>query len=111
MKNENKQQLYEILNECARVCNHCAVACLSEREVSMLTKCIRLDLECAEICRTAAVFIERDAVHTDELLSVCAVVCNSCADECDKHSHMDHCRECADVCRQCAEACQQLEHI
>lgn len=111
MKKQKKEDLAASLNECARVCNHCAVACLSEKEVKMMAQCIRLDIDCATICRTAAEFVERGSEHADALLSVCAVICNSCADECEKHAHMEHCRICADTCRQCAEACQQMEHV
>jgi hypothetical protein len=30
----------------------------------------------------------------------------ACAEECEKHAHMDHCRKCAEACRHCAEVCQ-----
>ena len=35
---------------CAQICTSCADACLSERMVQDLTQCIRLDLDCADIC-------------------------------------------------------------
>lgn len=111
MKHEKNEQMMDMLNECVRACNHCAVACLGEKEVNMLSRCIRLDLDCAEICRVAAGLLERDSENADAVLSVCAVICNSCADECEKHSHMEHCRVCAEVCRACAESCQQMEHV
>ncbi|HRO44370.1 hypothetical protein [Agriterribacter sp.] len=40
-------------NECAHVCNQCISSCLQEEEVSMLTRCISLDMDCAEICIVA----------------------------------------------------------
>ncbi len=111
MKQERSHQLTVLLNDCARVCHHCAVACLNEKEVGMLTRCIRLDLDCAAICRTAAGFLERGSENADAVLSACAAICEQCADECEKHSHMEHCQVCAYMCRQCAEACQHVEHI
>lgn len=33
----------------AAECNHCATACLEEQDVAMLAKCIKLDIDCAEI--------------------------------------------------------------
>ena len=35
---------------CAQTCTSCADACLSESMVQDLTQCIRLDLDCADIC-------------------------------------------------------------
>jgi hypothetical protein len=35
-------------------------------------------------------------------------VCEMCADECDRHSHMAHCRVCAEACRKCAAECRRM---
>ena len=34
----------------AQVCTACADACLGEDDVGELTRCIRLDLDCADLC-------------------------------------------------------------
>ena len=109
MKQNNKQSLINLINECAQACNNCATACLNEEDVQMLTSCIRLDVDCADICRTTAAFLERSSDNSDVVLSVCALICDNCGDECEKHSHMKHCKICAEVCRQCAESCRQTE--
>ena len=38
--------------ECAQVCTACADACLAEDVVADLTKCIRTNLDCADVCET-----------------------------------------------------------
>ena len=38
--------------ECAQTCTACADACLSEDMVAELTKCIRTNLDCADICES-----------------------------------------------------------
>lgn len=111
MEQQQTSRLITLLNDCARVCNQCAVACLNEKDPGMLAACIKTDLDCATLCHTTATFLERGSGDADAVLSVCGVVCDHCADECEKHSHMEHCRICAEICRQCAEACQQMEHI
>lgn len=111
MKHEQSHQLIALLNDCARLCNQCAVACLNEKEVSLLARCIKLDMDCAALCHTAVEFLERDSENADAVLSVCGVICDHCADECEKHDHMEHCRICADICRQCAERCQQMVSV
>jgi hypothetical protein len=96
----------KFLNRCAEECSHCATACLDEEDVKMLVRCIRLDVDCAEICRTVASFMSRGSEHAPHLLEECAEICEDCAQECEKHGHMDHCARCAEACRQCAEACR-----
>jgi hypothetical protein len=83
-------------------------ACLKEDDVKMLTDCIQLDVDCAEICTLTAGLLSRGSRHADHLLQACADICNACAEECSKHSHMDHCKACADTCKKCAAACDQL---
>jgi hypothetical protein len=105
MAHEKNKELLDALNNCAAECNHCATACLEEKDVKMLAKCIKLDIDCTEICQMITSFISRGSVHANHLLEECAEICNACAEECEKHSHMEHCRRCAEVCRVCAEAC------
>ena len=105
MPQEVSQELMQALGVCAGHCDYCATACLNERDVQMLSRCIRLDLDCAGICRLTASFAARGSEHTNHLLKECAEICEACAEECEKHSHMDHCRACAEACRQCADAC------
>lgn len=90
---------------CATACNHCAVACLEEEDVQQLTKCIRLDLECAIICRTTAELLSVASVYSQQICKICADICNACADECEKHAAkgLEHCKECAEACRLCAK--------
>ena len=111
MKPGKNQQLIAMLQECAWTCNVCSIACMNEKNAKDLARCIRLDLDCAEICRTISVLAERSSESLNIIVPVCAVMCNRCAEECEKHMHMEHCRSCAEVCRQCALACQQMEPV
>ncbi len=99
--------------ECAQACTACADACLSEDNVAELSKCIRTNLDCADICETTGRVLSRhtgyDANITRALLQACMTVCRSCADECGRHADAhEHCRICAEACRRCAEACDAL---
>ncbi|HWC09626.1 MAG TPA: four-helix bundle copper-binding protein [Acidimicrobiales bacterium] len=104
----------EALVECANTCTQCADACLAEGGLSPeLAKCIRLDLDCADVCATTSRVVARqreyDANVTRSLLEACAAACKSCGDECEKHAaQMEHCRICAESCRRCEEACREL---
>ena len=108
MSHEKNQSLIEELNRCATECSHCAMACLDEQDVKMLTTCIKLNIDCAEVCRLTASLLSRGSAHGNHLLKECAELCDICAGECDKHSHMEHCKRCAVVCRDCAEECTAM---
>jgi hypothetical protein len=103
----------DALTACSGACTACADACLGEDMVAELTKCIRTNLDCADICATTARVLSRhtgyDAAISRTLLQACVVVCRSCRDECANHADMhEHCRLCADACRACEQACRDL---
>jgi hypothetical protein len=108
MSHKKNQGLIDALNNCATECSHCAMACLDEKDVKMLTACIKLNIDCAEVCRLTASLLSRSSEHGVHLLKECAELCDACAEECDKHSHMEHCKRCAVICRDCAEECSAI---
>ncbi len=106
-------RVIDTLVECSQACTACADACLSEEMVADLRKCIRTDLDCADLCDTTARVLSRhtgyDANLTRAVLEACAVACRACADECERHAGMhEHCRVCAEACRACEAACAEL---
>jgi hypothetical protein len=99
----------EAAYDCAAHCMSCADACLEEQDPS-LNRCIRADLDCADVCIATAKVVARAGASGApwlELVRVCMETCNSCAEECEKHDH-EHCRICAEACRRCEDACRQL---
>jgi len=105
----NNQQLIETLYKCVVACNHCAASCLKEEDVKMMADCIRLDLDCAEICQVTANLLSRGSEHGSHLLKECGEICGLCATEGEKHSgKMEHCKECAEACRACETACMSF---
>lgn len=103
----------DALSDCAQACTACADDCLSEEMVAELTKCIRLNLDCADVCTATLQVVSRqtdyDANVTRSVLQACIPVCKSCGDECGRHAQMhEHCRVCAEACRRCEQACNDL---
>jgi hypothetical protein len=99
----------DALSDCAQACTACADDDLSEPDVAGLVKCIRLCLDCADVCtatlRVASRQTEYDANVTRSLLEACAATRRSCGDECERHAHMhEHCRVCAGACRELLSA-------
>jgi len=107
---ENKQIIDE-LYLCAAQCTRCYDACLIEKDKSKLERCMMLDQDCAEICRLTGQIMERNSESTDKFLKLCVEVCEACAAECEKHSDMEHCEQCAKACHKCAEVCGAYHEI
>ena len=106
----------DALMDCSEACTACADACLSEGMVAELTKCIRTNMDCADICAATARVLSRhtgyDANISRTLLDACAMACKTCGDECGRHADMhEHCRICAQACRDCERACRDLLSI
>jgi hypothetical protein len=80
----------EALSDCAQACTACADDCLSEQNVAELVKCVRLDLDCADVytatLRVASRQTEYDANLTRPQLQACVAACKSCGDECERHA-------------------------
>jgi Domain of Unknown Function (DUF326) len=103
----------DALNDCAQACIADADDDLSERNLSEMVKCIRLCLDCADVCTATVGVTSRqtayDANVTKPLLEACVATCKSCGDECERHAQMhEHCRVCAEACRRCEQACREL---
>lgn len=107
MSHEQFASCIAACNECAVACGHCLSSCLAEANPKPMARCIALDIDCAEICRTASGFMSRGSELAAVLCGACADVCEACAAECGKHD-MPHCRKCAEACRRCAEECRRM---
>jgi uncharacterized membrane protein len=103
----------DAINDCAQACIADTDADLGEQDITEMVRCIRLCLDCADVCAATGGVISRPASYDAEvarpLLQACVAICNSCGDECERHAHMyAHCRVCAEACRRCERACREL---
>jgi hypothetical protein len=101
----------EAAYDCAQTCTSCADACLAEDMVAELRQCIRLNLDCADVCGVTATLGTRRTGSNEEvirkMLDACITACRLCGEECRRHASMhEHCRVCAEACRRCETACQ-----
>ena len=103
----------DALSDCAQACIADADADLREQDLAEMVKCIRLCLDCTDVCTATLRVVSRqtdsDTAVTRPLLEACVAICKSCGDECEWHSqHHAHCRVCAEACRRCEQACREL---
>jgi hypothetical protein len=106
----------EACYDCEQACTQCADDDLGEQgKLEQLAKCIRLNLDCADICLATGHVVSRqteyDANVTRSILEACVQACKSCGDECERHAREgmgEHFQVCAEQCRRCQQACEEL---
>ena len=95
---EKYQSCIDACDACADACDYCSSACLQEEDVGMMVNCIRLDMDCAGLCRLASSYMARDSAYSRDVCRLCVQVCEACGAECARHPH-PHCQACAQACR------------
>jgi hypothetical protein len=103
----------EACGACAASCTGCADADLGEADVGDLVHCVRLCLDCADVCEATGRIVTRqtspDVGVIRAVLETCVVACRASRAECQRHAeHHEHCRICAEVCSRCEQACEEL---
>ena len=103
----------DALSDCAQACIADADDDLREQNLAEMVTCIRLCLDCTDICTATLGVLSRqadqDATATRPLLEACAAICQGCGEECERHARMhEHCRICGEACRRCEQACREL---
>jgi hypothetical protein len=84
---QNKfQTAIEALDDCIQAYNSCFTDCLREPDVGALVGCIQLDQDCAGICTLTLYYLSRDSQFALSVAKQCALVCDACAIECEKHA-------------------------
>jgi hypothetical protein len=96
------EQLLELLTRCMTACSRCLH--MGVLEDPKMKECIRLAMDCGELCGLTARYIARDSAYGNELLSLCSRVCKACEDACRMQEHVVM-QECAEACHACHLAC------
>lgn len=72
---------------CAQACAAYADACLGEEDIQMLARCIRLDLDCADVCNATGKILSRQVAFEPEMVGAtlwaCAEACRRCESACN----------------------------
>src|SRR5215470_8592476 len=72
----------DAISDCAQACTADTDADLSEQNLAEMVKCIRLCLDCTDICTATGAVLSRLAEYDDDttrrLLEACVSICNSC---------------------------------
>lgn len=103
----------DALSDCIQACIADTDADLGEKDLADMVKCIRLCLDCTDVCEATLGLLSRpaeyDANVVRPMLESCVAICKTCGDECERHAHdHEHCRVCEEACRRCEATCRGL---
>lgn len=100
----------ELCQRCVATCTACADECLGQPDIAVFRRCIRLNLDCADVCSAIARLLSRrgqpETSTLRALLEAGTTICAAAANEAQKHgeSHT-HCKLTAEICLTCARSC------
>ena len=109
MDDPKLQHCIEECSTCQETCLETLVHCLALDGKHAEAQHIRVLMDCAEACQTAANFMRRGSDFYDLFCEPCAEVCDACARSCESLADDDRqMNRCAESCRRCADACREM---
>ena len=103
---EMQQCIQDCLN-CHRVCLDTAEKYRQAAKEQSRQAYIYMLLDCADICLTAAHFMQHNSPLSGYTCDACAHVCAHCEGECQQAGDTD----CANACQTCAQSCGQMTKL
>ena len=98
--------------ECHQICSLLIEHCLNLGGKHAEPDHIKMLMDCAQICQTAADFMIRNSDFHAGICDECAIICDACADDCEALDPEDAMmKACIEVCRVCATSCEQMTTI
>lgn len=107
-KNPENQMLQDQMQDCIQDCLNSHSTC-TDGAMSVLNQggkpdFVRLLLDCAEICQTAAHFMMRDSELQGYVNEACSEVSTRCAERC----FLEGMTDCGNACRATANSTEQM---
>lgn len=96
----------DLCTSCAQTCLHTLFRhCLPAGGEHADAQHVRLMMDCAEICQTAAHFMDRGSPFHFQVCAACAEICRACAESC---RNLDGMHDCVVACERCETACNDM---
>jgi len=115
MTDVNPRQPSEEMLVCIQNCQDCYRACLQTMAYCLRQggrhaepEHLRLMMDCADICHTAANFMIRGSDLHAHTCAACSEVCLRCAEDCRRLADDPRMKACADTCQHCADSCRHM---
>lgn len=103
----------EVCLKTAASCTACADECLDEPDIAALRRCIRFNLDCADVVTLTARILSRrgepELSTLRTILEAATTICTASAHEAQKHGDkFEHCKLTAESCLACARECDEV---
>lgn len=102
----NHESFKRTLEACMEACARCSSACAREDESYFLIRCRKLNHTAVVICTLVLKAMTGNSVLLSQVCRLCIEICSTCAEECEKFSHLEHCNISAAACRKSIAECR-----
>lgn len=97
--------ILQTLHHCQVTCEHMTIMVGRSQDVHLRVRQLELLRDCADICDCTQKFIARHSSFAKAIATLCANVCEICANECLKFPDADS-QNCGHICINCARECR-----
>ena len=106
---DEMQRCIQLCRDCHTICTQTIAHCLKLGGRHAAPDHIRLFVDCAQMCATAADYMVRESPFHDRICRVCSDLCKQCGKDCEQVAGDDKMvKQCIDMCRKCADSCERM---
>jgi len=106
---DEMQKCIQLCRDCHAMCTQTIAHCLKLGGRHAAPDHIRLFVDCAQMCTTAADYMLRESPFHDRICRVCSDLCKQCGKDCEQIAGEDRMiKQCIEVCRKCADSCERM---
>ena len=106
---DEMQKCIQLCRDCHAMCTQTIAHCLKLGGRHAAPDHIRLLVDCAQMCATAADYMIRESPFHDRLCRLCSELCKQCGKDCEQVARDDQMvKQCIEMCRKCAGSCERM---
>ena len=106
---DEMQKCIQLCRDCHAMCTQTIAHCLKLGGRHAAPDHIRLLVDCAQMCATAADYMIRESPFHDRICRLCSELCKQCGKDCEQLAGDDQMvKQCIEMCRKCAGSCERM---
>ena len=106
---DEMQKCIQLCRDCNAICTQTIAHCLKLGGRHAAPDHIRLLVDCAQMCATAADYMIRESPFHDRICRLCSELCKQCGKDCEQVAGDDQMvKQCIEICRKCAGSCERM---
>lgn len=102
----NYESFKRLLEDCTEASSLCSRACLEDDENYFLVRCAKLNHSSVIVSKLAIKALLCRTELLSQVCRLCIEIFTTCAEECEKFTHLDHCTQSAAACRKSIAECR-----